>query len=523
MSVPSSKPSRPPGPSERVPLIARPDPGAPMLWRRGTTLSQAEVLAAIAELRTQLPAADGDAPSPDGDAQWLNLCLGRQAFMTSFCAVLVNGGTNVLASDPASGTVARLRASLPGLRVLGDDDARMDVRTDLDVLLAATGVANTRTEGLVHGLDVPAVPAGRVAALPFTSGSTGDPVAHPKRFAATRLTALATEARLFPDWPRYSVLATVPSQHMYGLETTLMLALCGRALVACEHPLLPADILAILAQLPRPRVLVTTPVHLRALLRMTEGWATPSGAEGAAGAARGARALPAVDRVISATAPLAHELAAQVERRLGCEVHEIYGCTEAGSLATRRTIDGDTWTLLDGYTLAPDGDPALQAAAVSGAQLLVPVTLPDRIACIDATRFRLLGRRDDMVNIGGKRASLSRLNQLLLQVDGVLDGWIHLPLDADDGASARTRLQGLVVTDGRDERTVLRALATQMDAVFLPRPLRRVARIPRNATGKVTRAALDALLRGVPGDASVSDEPGVDPSAGDAAQADEGA
>lgn len=498
MSVPSSQPSSTPGASESVPLFARPDAGAPMLWRRGATLTQAEVLAAIGELRAQLAATGGGAPSVAGDPAWLNLCLGRQAFMTSFCAVLVNGGTNVLASDPASGTVARLRASLPGLRVLGDDDAR----SDLDVLLAPAGVANMHIEGPAHALAVPAVPGARVAALPFTSGSTGDPVAHPKRFAATRLTALATEARLFPDWARYSVLATVPSQHMYGLETTLMLALCGRALVACEHPLLPADILATLAGLPRPRVLVTTPVHLRALLRMTEGQATP----GAAGTQRGLRALPAVDRVISATAPLAHELAAQVERRLGCEVHEIYGCTEAGSLATRRTIDGDTWTLLDGYTLAPEGDPALQAAAVSGAQLPAPVTLPDRIACVDATRFRLLGRRDDMVNIGGKRASLSRLNQLLLQVDGVLDGWIHLPLDADEGASARTRLQGLVVTDGRDARAVLRALATQMDAVFLPRPLRRVARIPRNATGKVTRAALDALLRGAPGDAANADD-----------------
>jgi acyl-CoA synthetase (AMP-forming)/AMP-acid ligase II len=517
MSDPSSSTGAP-GPSERVPLFARPDLEAPMLWRRGETLSQADVLAAIDAQRAQLPAAAGDAPSPAGDQPWLNLCLGRQAFMTGFCAVLVNGGTNVLASDPASGTVARLRATLPGLRVLGDDGARTDVRTDVDVLLAATGVANTRIEGPAHAPDVPDVPAAHVAALPFTSGSTGDPVAHPKRFGATRLTALATEARLFPEWARYSVLATVPSQHMYGLETTLMLALCGRALVACEHPLLPADILATLAQLPRPRVLVTTPVHLRALLRMTEGWARHV----AAGAARGMRALPAVDRVISATAPLAHELAAQVERRLGCEVHEIYGCTEAGSLATRRTIDGDTWTLLDGYTLAPDGDLALQAAAVSGAQLAAPVTLPDRIACIDATRFRLLGRRDDMVNIGGKRASLSRLNQLLLQVEGVLDGWIHLPLDAGDDASTRARLQGLVVTDGRDERTVLRALATQMDAVFLPRPLRRVARIPRNATGKVTRAALDALLRGAPGDAPAVDG-SADDSAGDAAHVDEGA
>ena len=471
-----------------VPLLAHLDAQARMFWQRGSVFSQAQVLGGIQALAAQFPAtppAAGQPSSLQSAQQWVNLCLGRRVFMLAFCAALQRGCTNVLAADPSVGTLQRLRRQRPNLRVFSDDATRADVDLLIDDGLRQAAAPSLANIGIASGL---------VAALPFTSGSTGEPQAHPKRFGAMRLTADATERRLFPDWPRYSVLATVPSQHMYGLETTLMLALGGRALVACEHPLLPADIVRVLAALPRPRVLVTTPVHLRALVRVGE-------------------ALPAADRVLSATAPLATELAAQAESRFACEVHEIYGCTEAGSLATRRTVAGDLWQLLDGYSIQPgEASGADMSALVRGSQLLAPVLLPDRIACTGSTQFRLLGRHEDVVNVAGKRASLAHLNQLLLQVDGVLDGVIYAPPSVDEphAADESARLQGLVVTNGRTERDVLRSLAGVMDAVFLPRPLRVVAAIPRNATGKVTRETIEALaVRAVatkPGHTDPSDD-----------------
>src|SRR5687767_15544824 len=85
------------------------------------------------------------------------------------------------------------------------------------------------------------------------------------------------------------------------------------------RPFYPADIRAELAALPRPRGLVTTPVHLRALLSE-------------------AHDLPALDFLLCATAPLGLQLAATAETRFGAPLYEIYGCTEAGQVATRRTI-----------------------------------------------------------------------------------------------------------------------------------------------------------------------------------------
>ena len=46
---------------------------------------------------------------------------------------------------------------------------------------------------------------------------------------------------------------------------------------------------------------------------------------------------------------------------------------------------------------------------------------------------------------------------------------------------------------GDDVGAALAALAERLDPVFLPRPLLKVDRLPRNETGKVTRDALRAL------------------------------
>ncbi len=67
------------------------------------------------------------------------------------------------------------------------------------------------------------------------------------------------------------------------------------------------------------------------------------------------------------------------------------------------------------------------------------------------------------------------------------------------GPDGVRRIAALVVAPGRDERELLEALRAGLDPVFLPRPLRRVAALPRNETGKLPRQALEALLRAAEG------------------------
>ena len=104
--------------------------------------------------------------------------------------------------------------------------------------------------------------------------------------------------------------------------------------------------------------------------------------------------------------------------------------------------------------------------------------------------FRLLGRGADMVNVAGKRASLAHLNHLLCEIPGVVDGAFFNP---DTGLHDVARLTAFFVSETLTERDVLAALRHRTDAVFLPRPLHRVDRLPRAATGKLPQAALAEL------------------------------
>jgi acyl-coenzyme A synthetase/AMP-(fatty) acid ligase len=58
-----------------------------------------------------------------------------------------------------------------------------------------------------------------------------------------------------------------------------------------------------------------------------------------------------------------------------------------------------------------------------------------------------------------------------------------------------TRLTAFVVSPGVEPASIIKALRERIDPVFLPRPLHFVDALPRNATGKLPREALKALLQ----------------------------
>jgi acyl-coenzyme A synthetase/AMP-(fatty) acid ligase len=269
------------------------------------------------------------------------------------------------------------------------------------------------------------------------------------------------------------VLATVPPQHMYGFETTIMLPL--HAALACHagEAFFPSDVLDALDGLPERRLLVTTPLHLRALL------------------AEGRRPAP-LAAVISATAPLALPMAEAVERDWGAPMLEIYGASEAGSMASRRTAFEPDWLPYAGIRMGPGGDYGEVHVPGLGA-----VPLADALEPAPGGRFRLLGRRADLVKLGGRRASLAELNRVLVELEGVEDGVFVAPEDIESNPAAR--LSAYVVAPGRSAEQVLAALRLRLEPVFLPRPLVLVAALPRNGLGKLTRAALAELRLAVAG------------------------
>jgi acyl-coenzyme A synthetase/AMP-(fatty) acid ligase len=197
--------------------------------------------------------------------------------------------------------------------------------------------------------------------------------------------------------------------------------------------------------------------------------------------------LPPVDLLLSATAPLSPSLAREAEVRFVAPLFEIYGCSEAGQIAVRRTALTEEWRCLDGITLRQDE----AGTWASGTPIPEETLLSDAIEQYDAERFLLLGRIADLVNIAGKRASLANLNHHLNAIDGVLDGAF---VATDDEGNNVSRLVAFVVAPGLTAEAIMTVLRQRIDGAFLPRPLHLVAALPRNTLGKLPRGEITRLL-----------------------------
>jgi len=430
-------------------LLRATDCTASFACRAGISISVGQFLGDVASLAAILPEHRHVA----------NQCQDRYRFAVGFAAALCRGQITLLPPSEAPGQLAMVLA--------GYDD----VYCLTDSVSALPGPTIRYPQALAHHSvpqSVPAFPAGQPAAILFTSGSTGQPQPHLRSWGLLVSSALSAGAEIgVAGLADAALIGTVPHQHSYGLESLIMLALQHGLVLHAERPFYPADIRDQLARAPRPRVLVTTPVHLRLLL-----------AE--------AGDLPPVDLVLSATAPLPEALACAAEDGFAAPLYEIYGCSEVGQLASRRTVHDAEWRCLDGITLRQDG----AATWAGGPAIAEEQRLCDIIELRDGRHFRLLGRNSDLVNIAGKRGSLDALNAQMMTIDGVRDVAFVM---ADEPADGPARLIAFVVAPGLEAPTLLAALRQLIDPAFLPRRLHLVDSLRRNTLGKITRETMAQL------------------------------
>ena len=433
-----------------LPLINGFDSGAVFAHQENRPIRVGEFLSDVGRLAGSLP-----------DRRFvLNLCTDRYHFSVGFAAAMLRGQASLLPPNSTPDLIARLNRQYGEMYCLTDGTEPTGLRT----IVYRRAPGDERLEP-----SVPLVPEKQVAAVIFTSGSTGQPVPHDQTWGALVGSAVAGIDRLGLRALRgMSMLGTVPPQHMFGLEATVLMAMQGGLTMYAGRPFFAADICAELDALPRPRGLVTTPVHLRVLL------AEPG-------------ELPPLNFLLCATAPLSPQLAAEAERRFRIPLQEIYGCTETGKIATRRPVRTQEWQLLPGVVLAQKEG----GTWVKGGHIEKEVLLGDVIELQGKDRFLLHGRTSDLINIAGKRTSLAALNYHLNSIDGVRDGAFVMP-EEEDGTV--TRLMAFVVAPGLDGEAILAALRQRIDSAFLPRPLCFVDSLPRGETGKLPRVALDDLV-----------------------------
>lgn len=425
-----------------------------LAWRNGRMVSQAEFLADVQALAARLP----------DTGHVFNLCKDRYWFAVALFAAISRGVVSLLQNSTAPKNMAALFADFPDAICVGEQDASVPMQMPYVAVAEADHSAPTITDVM------PQIPSDQPIARIFTSGSTGKPQAHTMRFGRMVKCAIAEAQRMWETVGQpCTVLGTVPPQHMFGLEATVLLPIFGGGQFCAAQPFFAADVASALAELPEPRLLVSTPFHLRKLVDAQIE-------------------MPRVGAVLSATAPLSLELAQEVEAQLKAPMVEIYGSTETGALATRRPTKGTDWETYAGITLEVNKDVTRACADHFDA----PQVLNDMVDLISPMRFRLLGRNSDMINIVGKRNSLGFLNQLLQGLPGVSDGVFCMHEGRSQHESPR--LVAFVVAPGLRSATILDALRQHVDPVFLPRPIVFVNVLARDANGKIAAATLAELL-----------------------------
>ena len=442
---------------QAVPLLAFRHPDSIFAWQDGKAISTRRFLADVLSLAETLPE----------HSYMLNLCADRYRFVVVFSAAMVRGQISLLPPNHTPDLINRLSQQYASLYCM--TDGANGPATLQTMHYPDSSGADLRNPDLPDTA-MPEIPAKQVAAIVFTSGSTGNPMPNLKTWGAISQSVTVEASRLgILNRGDLTLLGTVPAQHMYGFESTALIAMQGGVILHAAKPFFPADISAMLHQIPGPRALVTTPVHLRALITNQT-------------------ALPQLELIVCATAPLTHEMAVQAEKLYGAPLHEIYGFTEAGQIASRRTAMTDEWRTFDGLALHQTGD----TTYVSGGHVVGELPLSDIVELHGDTTFLLHGRTADLINIAGKRTSLASLNHHLNSIKGVHDGVFFMP---DEKAGETARLTAFVVAPELSGSDILSALRQRIDAIFLPRPLHKVDALPRNATGKLTRASLENLFQ----------------------------
>ncbi len=437
---------------DTIALLSHGSPTAVIAYRAGVPITARRFLSDAERLGRSLPAG----------VHVLNVCADRYRFTVGLAACLITERVSLLPSTHTPEVIGQLLRFAPDAFCLTDD-------RECDIALPKVYYAG----GLPGDEDawaVPEIPVTQLAAIVFTSGSTGAPLPFRKTWGRLARCVRDGAPRLgLLDGHSHALIGTVPPQHMYGFESTVLLALMSGNSFAAERPFYPADIAAALAAVPRPRALITTPVHLRTLLA--------SEIE-----------LPPVELVVSATAPLGEDLARRVEAKFHTTLLEIYGSTETGQIAIRRTSESAAWRLWPGVRLEVADDQVF----AHGGHVEQVTAMQDVIQIIGNDEFLLHGRTADMVNIAGKRSSFAYLNAQLNAIPGVTDGVFFLR-DGATGSTEVARLGAAVVAPTLSAAVLTEHLRQRIDPIFLPRPLIMVERLPRNATGKLPQHELQHL------------------------------
>ena len=461
--------------------LADQEPWAPLVVSSSRSTSRGEV-AALARAAAEVVGA-----SPATHLVGLSAPNGP-AFLAGVIA-LRQRGHGVLLLDPAAPLAERRRSC-----------AALGARA---MLSCTQGWPIDSAEWVCAGIP-DALPASEaspdVGFVKLTSGSTGAP----RGVAATEAALLADDSALARTMGLRAddrILGAIPMSHSYGFSSVALPALRRGSIAVVpdeEGPLAPLRA----ASAASATVFPSAPAYLQALLKLSQPPAWPS----------------SVRLVISASAPLPPDVAAQFHARFGRRVHVFYGASECGGICYDRegtaAVRGTVGEPVEGVTVrlerldgeAEEGRVTVESPAVAVGYLPAPDErlgggrfVTSDLAVFEGSALRLRGRVDGLINVKGKKVNPTEIECVLQRMPGVSEV-VAFGVPSADKASDTVRAVIACPGGGLGYDDVMAWCRAHLPEHKVPRSVVLVSAIPRTARGKVSREELLALVGGRAGD-----------------------
>ena len=394
-------------------------------------------------------------------------------------------------------------STLEAIRALG---ARLGLKAVESLGVAGDGTFAARIDAAAG--ELPSVPraADDLAAILYTSGTTG-------RSKGAMLTHenLSSNAEALVDLWRFTsddvLIHALPVFHTHGLFVATNVALMAGAKMIFQ-PRFDAD--AVMAAMPRATSLMGVPTFYTRLLEHP---------------GLTLEATKHMRLFVSGSAPLLAETHVQWRERTGHAILERYGMTET-NMITSNPYDGDRIAGTVGFPLPgvslrianPDDGAALGQGEVGVIEVKGPNVfkgywrMPEKTASefradgffitgdlgkIDERGYvHIVGRAKDLIISGGYNVYPKEIEGEIDAIDGVVESAvIGLPhKDFGEGVTAVVvRVKGAAL----DEAGVLKAIEGRLAKYKAPKRVIFVDELPRNAMGKVQKAALRETYKGL--------------------------
>jgi malonyl-CoA/methylmalonyl-CoA synthetase len=341
--------------------------------------------------------------------------------------------------------------------------------------------------------------SGDLAAILYTSGTTG----RSKGAMLTHENLTSNALALIDGW-RFSsadrLIHALPVFHTHGLFVAVNVALLSGATMIFQNRFDPD---AVIAAMPAATSLMGVPTYYTRLLDRPD---------------LTREACAGMRLFVSGSAPLLAETHALWRERTGFSILERYGLTETSMIASN-PYDGERRAGTVGFALPgvsvrigePDGGAPARDGAIGAIEVKGPNVfrgywrMPEKTAQefrpdgffvtgdlgrIDADGYlHIVGRAKDLVISGGFNVYPKEVESEIDAIDGVLESAVFGVAHADFGEGV-TAVVVLRAGAELSEAAILAALGGRLAKFKTPKRVFVVASLPRNAMGKVQKAAL---------------------------------